>query len=118
MRTIQLKAHTAVSCDAAFALIAGLGDHWQVPFRGRRIRWEQRCEPAPDRRAITFAQVAGDDFRDLAGVWRILPTEGGCEVLFEATFDIGVPIYDRILDPLIEKVLSDHVRAVVGGFGG
>ena len=58
-------------------------------------------------------QVAGDDFSDITGQWRISPAAGGCEILFEATYDLGVPIYDRIVDPLVEKVLADHVRAII-----
>lgn len=112
MRTIQVQARAAATADEAFDRIAGLESQWRVPFRGREIRWTQRCEPAPDRRAVTFTQTLGD-FRDLTGAWRISPTTGGCEVLFEATYDVGVPIYDRILDPLIAKVLADHVRAII-----
>lgn len=113
MRTIRVQARAATTLDGAFDAIAGLGSYWQVPFRGRAIRWTQRCEPATDRRTITFTQVDGD-FRDLAGTWRISPAMGGCEVSFEATYDVGVAIYDRILDPLVEKVLADYVRAIVG----
>ncbi|GIH09816.1 hypothetical protein Rhe02_78830 [Rhizocola hellebori] len=117
MRTIRVTAHAAASSDEAFDAIAALGDHWRVAFRGREIRWAQRCEPAPDRRAITFTQTDGGDFRDLTGTWQISPATGGCEVRFEATFDVGVPIYDRILDPIVEKVLADHVRDIIGRFG-
>jgi ribosome-associated toxin RatA of RatAB toxin-antitoxin module len=112
MRTLRVQEHAATTPEAAFAGIAGLGDEWRVPFRGREIRWTQRSQPAPDRRAIAFTQVAGD-LRDLSGAWRISPAEGGCEVVFEATYDVGVPIYDRILDPLVEKVLADHARAII-----
>ena len=114
MRTVRVNARAAATSESVFDAIAGLDSDWRVPFRGSAIRWTQRCEPAPDRRVITFTQVAGDHFRDLTGAWRISPAAGGCEVQFEATFDIGVPIYDRILDPMVEKVLADHVRTVIG----
>jgi hypothetical protein len=113
MRTIRVQARAATTADAAFDALMGLDSQWSVPFRGRAIRWTMRCEPAPDRRAIAFTQAAGDDLRDIAGAWRISTAAAGCAVLFEATFDVGVPVYDRILDPLVEKVLADHVRAVV-----
>jgi len=115
MRTVRVQARAATTADDAFDALMGLGRQWSVPFRGRAIRWTMRCEPAPDRRAIRFTHVAGDDFRDITGAWRISTATAGCVVLFEATFDVGVPVYDRILDPLVEKVLADHVRAVVEG---
>ena len=113
MRTVRVQAHAATTADEAFDALMALAGQWHVPFRGRAIRWTLRCEPAPDRRTIPFTQVAGDSLRDLTGAWRISSTVGGCEVVFEASLDIGVPIYDRILDPLVEKVLTDHVRAIV-----
>jgi ribosome-associated toxin RatA of RatAB toxin-antitoxin module len=113
MRTIRVQARAATTADSAFKVIIGLDRRWRVPFRGRAIRWTQRCEPAPDRRTITFTQVAGDDFRDITGQWRISPAAGGCEITFEATYDLGVPIYDRIVDPLVETVLADHIRAII-----
>ncbi len=115
MRTIQVAARSALSADAAFDRIRQFEDEWTVPFRGRSINWRQRCEPAPSERRVSFTQTVGD-FRSLSGVWRATPTPEGCEVLVELTYDVGVPIYDRILDPLVERVLARAVRTAVAGF--
>ena len=112
MRTVRVQAHAATDPDRAYDAIVGLGGELRVPFRGRAIRWAQRYEPGPDRRTIAFTQIDGD-FRTLTGVWRIAPVAGGCEVCFEATFDVGVPIYDRILDLPVAAVLADRARAVI-----
>ena len=113
MRTIRVQTRAAATADDAFEALMGLDSRWCVPFRGRAICWAVRNEPGSDRRAIAFTHAAGDDLRDITGAWRISSAPDGCEVVFEATFDVGVPIYDRILDPLVEKVLADHVRAIV-----
>lgn len=114
MRTIQVRAHASLAADAAFDRIARLDSEWRVPFRGGFIRWTQRCTPVPEQRTITFTQADGS-FQGLSGAWRVTPEPDGCEVLFEATYDVGVPIYDRILDPLVERALTDSVRAVIAG---
>ncbi|MFE0529681.1 type II toxin-antitoxin system RatA family toxin [Micromonospora parva] len=115
MRTIRVTIGSTVSPDAAFDRIRQFDDEWTVPFRGGAIHWRQRSEPAPSERRISFTQTDGD-FRSMSGVWRTVPAAKGCEVLFEVTYDVGVPIYDRILDPLIERVLSRAVRRAVSDF--
>ncbi|WP_328653252.1 SRPBCC family protein [Micromonospora sp. NBC_00330] len=115
MRTIRVEARTALSADAAFDRIRQFEDEWTVPFRGRSIHWRQRSEPAPSERRISFTQTVGD-FRSLSGVWRTIPASEGCEVVLEVTYDVGVPIYDRILDPLIERVLTRAARSAISGF--
>ncbi|MDG4785132.1 SRPBCC family protein [Micromonospora sp. WMMD1102] len=112
MRTVRVRESIATSPDGAYEALLGLGTDWRVPFRGHAVRWTQRWEPAPDRRTVSFAQVDGD-FREFTGRWRISPVDGGCEVSFEASYDVGVPIYDRILDPIVEKVLASYVRSVI-----
>ncbi|MEV6689886.1 SRPBCC family protein [Micromonospora sp. NPDC051196] len=112
MRTIRVAARTALSADAAFDRISGLGNEWTVPFRGKSIHWRQQCETAPGKRRLSFTQTAGD-FRNMSGAWQTTPTPEGCEVLLELTYDIGVPIYDRILDSLVERALADFVRMTV-----
>ncbi|MEU8252715.1 SRPBCC family protein [Micromonospora inaquosa] len=115
MRTIQVAARTTLSADAAFDRIKRLEDEWTLPFRGGSIHWRQRSEQAPTERRVSFTQTTGD-FRSLSGAWRAMPTSEGCEVLVDLTYDVGVPIYDRILDPLIERVLARAVRTTVAGF--
>jgi hypothetical protein len=34
-------------------------------------------------------------------------------VLVELTFDVGVPIYDRILDPLIAPAVAQTARTLI-----
>ncbi|GGL06148.1 hypothetical protein Sme01_55880 [Sphaerisporangium melleum] len=41
-----------------------------------------------------------------------------CEVLFEARFDLGVPMYDRVVEPLLARVLVRGVRAVLAAAYG
>ncbi|MFC7386075.1 SRPBCC family protein [Sphaerisporangium rhizosphaerae] len=99
---------------------------WALPFRGGTVRWRQRewtpAAPADVSSAapgIAFEQVDGD-FAALSGAWNLLPgpDDASCEVGFEARFDLGVPMYDRVVEPLLARVLARAVRAVLAAAYG
>jgi ribosome-associated toxin RatA of RatAB toxin-antitoxin module len=109
---VRAKMHTVLPADAAYDRIAGLDSEWTVPFRGGAIRWRQHSEPAPDQRRIAFTQETGD-FQSLSGAWWAIPVPGGSEIHFELAYDVGVPVYDRILGPVLDRVFREMARTIV-----
>ncbi|MFC4535785.1 SRPBCC family protein [Sphaerisporangium dianthi] len=118
---------TAPGRPVSPAASAGVGrdgdrlSEWALPFRGGTVRWRQYEQAFPARAdasspapGIAFEQVDGD-FATLSGTWHVVADPGGasCQVLFEARFDLGVPMYDRVVEPLLARVIARAVRAVL-----
>ncbi|GHF29088.1 type II toxin-antitoxin system RatA family toxin [Streptomyces fumanus] len=87
---------------------------WAVVFRGGLMRWRERDTFDPDTRTIAFEQLSGD-FKTFTGSWRCAPRDGGTLVVFEATFDLGIPSLAEILDPVAEATLRTLIGQIVTG---
>ncbi|MBF6330745.1 type II toxin-antitoxin system RatA family toxin [Nocardia transvalensis] len=85
---------------------APLTSDWEVYFRNGPLRWSEVDYFQPEQRRIVFEQTTGD-FDVFRGTWRVDPAAPGCTVLFEASFDFGIPSLAGILEPVAEKVLKE-----------
>ncbi|MFC6083110.1 SRPBCC family protein [Sphaerisporangium aureirubrum] len=102
--------------------VAGHGERrvseWALPFRSGTVRWRQIEEVFPERPGIVFEQEDGDLAR-LSGAWRFQPEPPGpgggdtCQVTFELRFDLGVPLWNRVIDPLLARALAAAAEAVI-----
>ncbi|MEO3812587.1 SRPBCC family protein [Sphaerisporangium sp. B11E5] len=95
---------------------------WAVPFRAGTVRWRQIEEVFPERPGIVFEQEYGDLAR-LSGAWRLQPEPPGpggdaCQVTFELRFDLGVPLWNRVVDPLLARSLTAAAEAVIAAAFG
>jgi ribosome-associated toxin RatA of RatAB toxin-antitoxin module len=90
---------------------------WTVHFRKGLLRWTERDLLDPVARTITFTQVKGD-FVEFSGVWLVEPSEQGTEVIFDATFDLGIPTLADILDPIAEATLRSNILIILRGLLG
>jgi hypothetical protein len=87
---------------------------WALRFRDGMIRWQQRDECDPRALAIRFEQTAGD-FTRWRGSWRVNTVPGGCHVIFEASYDIGVPMFGQLLEGCAGQVVARWAAAVITG---
>lgn len=85
---------------------------WDIFFRNGPLRWSEVDYFQPERRRILFEQTTGD-FEVFRGSWQVTPVEGGCEVVFEATFDFGIPSLAGVLEPIATKVLKEAIATIV-----
>jgi ribosome-associated toxin RatA of RatAB toxin-antitoxin module len=90
---------------------------WAVVFRDGLMRWRERDTFDPDTRTIAFEQLSGD-FKTFTGSWHCAPHDGGTRVVFEATFDLGIPSLAEILDPVAEATLRTLIGQIVAGLLG
>jgi ribosome-associated toxin RatA of RatAB toxin-antitoxin module len=66
----------------------------------------------PAARRIVFEQTSGD-FELFRGSWHVRPAEHGCSIIFEATFDFGIPSLAGVLEPIASKVLKEAIATIV-----
>jgi hypothetical protein len=138
----EARRRDVVTVRIVRAAVPGLGERrfwvWAIPCRAGPVRWPPREEVFPERPGIVFEQVDGDLAR-LSGAWRFLPEPGGpadasdasdvsgtpgtpgtpksgggsCEVTFELRFDLGVPLWNRVIDPVLARALTRAAEAVI-----
>jgi len=89
-----------------------LVSEWDIFFRNGPLRWSEVDYFQPDQRRIVFEQISGD-FEVFRGSWRVEPTIDGCEVVFEAAFDFGIPSLAGVLEPIATKVLKEAIATIV-----
>ena len=85
---------------------------WEVYFRNGPLRWSEVDYFQDQQRRIIFEQTTGD-FEVFRGSWSVEPFDAGCEVMFNTTFDFGIPSLAGILEPIAVKVLKEGIALVL-----
>jgi ribosome-associated toxin RatA of RatAB toxin-antitoxin module len=90
---------------------------WEVKFQNGILRWSEEDRFDPAHRVIQFKQTAGD-IDEFFGSWQFSPDESGTQVLFKATFDLGIPSLSEFLEPVAGRLLVENIKSVLTGFFG
>jgi ribosome-associated toxin RatA of RatAB toxin-antitoxin module len=90
---------------------------WTVHFRNGLLRWTERDSFVPETRTVVFEQVKGD-FSVFTGTWHVMPVDGGSEVTFDSSFDLGIPTLASILDPVAKSALRSNILLILQGLLG
>jgi ribosome-associated toxin RatA of RatAB toxin-antitoxin module len=90
---------------------------WEVRFRRGRLRWTERDELDAQAGVIRFAFVRGDP-EHFAGEWRVTTEQAGTQVELVAEFDLGIPTFADIIEPLAERTLAEVMESVLKGLFG
>lgn len=85
---------------------------WEIVFRSGPLRWSEVDYFQHHQRRIVFEQLSGD-FEVFRGSWQVREVPGGCEVVFETTFDFGIPSLAGVLEPIAAKVLKEGIAMIV-----
>jgi ribosome-associated toxin RatA of RatAB toxin-antitoxin module len=85
---------------------------WEVNFRRGVMRWNEWESVDVARLRVEFDQTDGD-FAEFHGSWQLDPVIGGCEVLFEVTYDFGIESLAGIMDPIAERVVKRVICSVL-----
>jgi len=90
---------------------------WEVTFRAGLLRWTEEDTFDPDALSITFRQLEGD-IAVFDGSWECLDAAQGCEIVFSARLDMGIPSLADALEPIAVRALIDNVVSIVRGLFG
>jgi ribosome-associated toxin RatA of RatAB toxin-antitoxin module len=141
MRSVRLRLHAPhASANAAFATLADFERYpelcdavrnvavtqvsdnltvsqWEVNFRAGLLRWTEEDTFDPSALTITFRQLEGD-IAVFDGSWECLDAAQGCEIVFFARLDMGIPSLADALEPIAVRALIDNVVSIVRGLFG
>jgi ribosome-associated toxin RatA of RatAB toxin-antitoxin module len=90
---------------------------WEVNFRAGLLRWTEEDTFDPGALSITFRQLEGD-IAVFDGSWECLDAAQGCEIVFYARLDMGIPSLADALEPIAVRALVDNVVSIVRGLFG
>jgi ribosome-associated toxin RatA of RatAB toxin-antitoxin module len=90
---------------------------WEVSFRAGLLRWTEEDTFDPGALSITFRQLEGD-IAVFDGSWECLDAAQGCEIVFSARLDMGIPSLADALEPIAVRALIDNVVSIVRGLFG
>ena len=90
---------------------------WEVNFRAGLLRWTEEDTFDPGALSITFRQLEGD-IAVFDGSWECLDAAQGCEIVFSARLDMGIPSLADALEPIAVRALIDNVVSIVCGLFG
>jgi hypothetical protein len=96
------------------------GEHysdWEVNFRAGILEWRERDRFDEHGHEITFARVSGDP-DEFKGSWSVAQYDGGCEVTFDASFEIDLAGFGELLDDVVEQTLYDNIVDILRGLLG
>lgn len=90
---------------------------WEVAFQTGVLEWSELDEFNASERTIRFAANGGDP-EHYSGLWRVRETAEGSVVSFAAQFDLGMPTFSAVIEPVAERTLRENVVAIVRGITG
>ena len=90
---------------------------WEVSFRAGLLRWTEEDTFDPGALSITFRQTEGD-IAVFDGSWECLDAAQGCEIVFSARLDMGIPSLADALEPIAARTLTDNIVSFVRGLVG
>lgn len=85
---------------------------WEVDFRGGVLHWSEVDTVDHDARRIAFEQLKGD-MAAFAGNWHVRREGDGSVVVFDATFDLGIPSLADLLEPVAEAALVQNIDNII-----
>ena len=89
---------------------------WEVSFRRGVLKWSEFDDFDPTARVIRFWRRDGDP-ESFEGSWEVTEDSGGCVAQFRAEFELGIPSFASIVDPLGDRMLYDNVVEILQSFG-
>jgi ribosome-associated toxin RatA of RatAB toxin-antitoxin module len=93
--------------------------HWEVYFRRGILIWSEFDEFDFEARTLRFRRRDGDP-EAFEGEWTVRerPSGEGCEITFEAEFDIGMPTMREMLEPIAARTMQENIAQTMRGVFG
>jgi coenzyme Q-binding protein COQ10 len=85
---------------------------WAARFQGKILRWTEHDVFDDQRCHIAYRQVQGD-LKRFEGEWRFVPDEGGTRVTLTVDFDLGIPMFASLLDPVAKLIVRRNCEAML-----
>lgn len=113
LRHTDAVQHVEISHEADGRQVSS----WEVSFRAGRLRWSEYDEYDRQARIIRFTYRDGDP-EDFHGEWAITHASDNTRISFNADFELGIPTFASIVNPIALRTLSENVANILEGLFG
>jgi len=87
---------------------------WDVTLKGKPLTWKERDEFDDSSRLIDFKQIEGD-LKMFEGSWTFEPTANGTMVKVTTEFELGLPMFATLLNPIAVLTLKQNFVSMLDG---
>ena len=86
--------------------------HWLTDLDGAPLEWQEIDHYDDERHVITFQLIEGDVTK-FEGRWAFEPCEGGTVALCEIEYELGVPVIEEAVGPIIREKIEKNVQEML-----
>ncbi|MGE5590007.1 MAG: type II toxin-antitoxin system RatA family toxin [Bacillota bacterium] len=87
---------------------------WRAKLQGKPMRWQEEDLFDDATPHIRYRQVAGD-LKKFEGDWFFEPVEGGTKVTLTVDFELGIPMFAAMLNPVARLVVKSNTDSMLKG---
>ncbi|REJ36621.1 MAG: cyclase [Bacillota bacterium] len=87
---------------------------WVTRLEGRRLRWVERETYHDDQYRMVYRMTEGD-LKQFEGEWRLEETTEGTLVTLTCQFDLGIPMFAALLNPIARIKVKENVESMLEG---
>jgi coenzyme Q-binding protein COQ10 len=85
---------------------------WVGRLQGKRMRWVEVDTYDDANCRIRYRQTEGD-LKKMEGEWRFEPEDGGTRATLVVDFELGVPMFAGLLEPIAKLVVRNNSAAML-----
>lgn len=78
----------------------------------RKISWTEKDKWDDEALVCTFDLIEGD-MKTYNGSWVFTETEGGCDVVLEFEFELGIPMLGQMVNNIVNQIMQDNCDALL-----
>lgn len=87
---------------------------WHARLQGKPMRWQEEDLFDDAKPHIRYRQVSGD-LKKFEGDWFFEPVEGGTKVTLTVDFELGIPMFAAMLNPVAKLVVKNNTDSMLKG---
>lgn len=87
---------------------------WHAKLQGKPMRWKEEDLFDDETPHIRYQQVSGD-LKKFEGDWFFDAAEGGTKVTLTVDFELGIPMFAAMLNPVAKLVVKSNVESMLRG---
>ncbi len=87
---------------------------WAGRLQGKVLKWTERDTFYDDVPRINYRQLSGD-LKKFEGDWRFESAGEGCKVTLTVDFELGIPMFAAMFNPLAKIVVKKNCESMLQG---
>ncbi|MHB9146773.1 MAG: type II toxin-antitoxin system RatA family toxin [Symbiobacteriia bacterium] len=87
---------------------------WHAKLQGKPMLWKEEDLFDDEKPHIRYQQVSGD-LKKFEGDWSFDPTPDGTKVTLTVDFELGIPMFAAMLNPVAKLVVRSNVEMMLRG---